>query len=388
MTRAVRQGPHRLRPPDRLVPGRQAPARRHQPGARDEQGDRRWPRPARSAPTTTYGPEAASMAKAFVGDAGVDLVQTCFQVFGGIGYTWEHDQHLYLRRITTDAGLFGDAGMAPRAPVPARPGSERGRRHDRRPRRSTSTSSGRRPARWIRANLEPRPPTAEPRGAGGDRTREEIAAARALQRRLFDAGYAGITFPAEYGGRGLTAAHERAFREEAAGYVTPDLGVAGGVTFGPIGRSLLAHASPEFLERHIPKILSGEEIWCQFYSEPEAGSDLAGIRTRADARRRPLDPQRRRRSGARARTTPTGRCASPAPTGTCRSTAASRGSPCRPTPRASRSSQITQINGSAEFCEEFLDDVGRHRRRRHRRGQPRLGRHPDDARLRARGAGQ
>ena len=55
-----------------------------------------------------YGPEAASMAKAFVGDAGIELVQTCFQVFGGIGYTWEHDQHLYLRRITTDAGLFGD----------------------------------------------------------------------------------------------------------------------------------------------------------------------------------------------------------------------------------------------------------------------------------------
>jgi alkylation response protein AidB-like acyl-CoA dehydrogenase len=55
-----------------------------------------------------YGPEAASMAKAFVGDAGVELVQACFQVFGGIGYTWEHDQHLFLRRITTDAGLFGD----------------------------------------------------------------------------------------------------------------------------------------------------------------------------------------------------------------------------------------------------------------------------------------
>ncbi len=56
-----------------------------------------------------YGLESASMAKAFVGEAGVDLVQACFQVFGGIGYTWEHDQHLYLRRITTDAGLFGDA---------------------------------------------------------------------------------------------------------------------------------------------------------------------------------------------------------------------------------------------------------------------------------------
>jgi len=55
-----------------------------------------------------YGPQSASMAKAFVGEAGIDLVQTCFQVYGGIGYTWEHDQHLYLRRVTTDAGLLGD----------------------------------------------------------------------------------------------------------------------------------------------------------------------------------------------------------------------------------------------------------------------------------------
>lgn len=52
--------------------------------------------------------QVASMAKAYVGDAGIDLVQNCFQVFGGIGYTWEHDQHLYLRRLTTDAVLFGD----------------------------------------------------------------------------------------------------------------------------------------------------------------------------------------------------------------------------------------------------------------------------------------
>jgi alkylation response protein AidB-like acyl-CoA dehydrogenase len=56
-----------------------------------------------------YGLEAASMAKAFVGEAGVDLAQNCFQIFGGIGFTWEHDQHLYLRRITTDAALYGDS---------------------------------------------------------------------------------------------------------------------------------------------------------------------------------------------------------------------------------------------------------------------------------------
>lgn len=56
-----------------------------------------------------HGPAAASMAKALVGDSAIDLAQNCFQVFGGIGYTWEHDQHLYLRRVTSDAGLFGDA---------------------------------------------------------------------------------------------------------------------------------------------------------------------------------------------------------------------------------------------------------------------------------------
>ncbi len=54
-------------------------------------------------------PSVASMAKAFVGDCGIDVAQNCFQVFGGIGYTWEHDQHLFLRRLTTDATLYGDA---------------------------------------------------------------------------------------------------------------------------------------------------------------------------------------------------------------------------------------------------------------------------------------
>src|SRR5206468_4534175 len=74
---------------------------------------------------------------------------------------------------------------------------------------------------------------------------------------------------------------EQAFQEEAAGYALPNFGLVGLVTFGAIGRSLVAHASPAFLEGHIPKLLAGEELWCQFYSEPEAGSDLAGIRTRA-----------------------------------------------------------------------------------------------------------
>ncbi len=54
------------------------------------------------------GDQAASMAKALVGDAGIDIASNCTQVFGGIGLTWEHDQHLYVRRVTTDAEMFGD----------------------------------------------------------------------------------------------------------------------------------------------------------------------------------------------------------------------------------------------------------------------------------------
>ena len=207
---------------------------------------------------------------------------------------------------------------------------------------------------WIEANLEPRPPhTREP---SGDRTPEQMAEARALQGRLFAAGYAGISFPVEYGGRGLTTEHERAFRQEAVGYVTPNLGAAGGVTFGPIARSLLAHATPAFLARHIPKMLSGEELWCQFYSEPEAGSDLAGIRTRAvrDGDHWILNGSKIWSSGAHhadwamclARTdwdVPKHRGLTwfAVPTN-------AKGVTVR---------QITQINGTAEFCEEFLDDV-------------------------------
>jgi alkylation response protein AidB-like acyl-CoA dehydrogenase len=146
------------------------------------------------------------------------------------------------------------------------------------------------------------------------------------------------------------------FSEESAAYVTPDLGGAGFVTFGPIARSMLAHASPEFLTRHIAPILSGEAIWCQFYSEPEAGSDLAGIRTSAtrDGDHWVLNGSKIWSTGAYyadfamclARTdwnvpkhrgltwfaVPTN-----APGLTIR--------------------QIKQVNGGAGFCEEFLDDV-------------------------------
>jgi alkylation response protein AidB-like acyl-CoA dehydrogenase len=227
----------------------------------------------------------------------------------------------------------------------------------------TSTQIGvedfRREARaWIEANLEPRPQRAKGgrRPMGEAQTPEEIARARVLQRKLFDGGYAGISYPAEYGGRGLTPLHERAFREESLGYVTPDFGVAGGVTFGAIGRSLVAHCTPEFLQRHIPKILSGEELWCQFYSEPEAGSDLAGIRTRAvrDGDRWIISGSKIWSSGAYL--ADWAMCLAR----TDWNVPKHRGLTWFAIPTDAKGvtiRQIRQINGSAEFCEEFLDEV-------------------------------
>lgn len=129
---------------------------------------------------------------------------------------------------------------------------------------------------WLAANLDRRAtaaadPYAEP----------HLAAHRQIQRRLSDGGYAGISWPAGYGGGGLSAAHERAFAEEAAAYETPDFGVLSVTTFGSCVPTMIKHADPAYLRRHVPAVLRGEELWCQFFSEPAAGSDLAGVRTRA-----------------------------------------------------------------------------------------------------------
>lgn len=215
----------------------------------------------------------------------------------------------------------------------------------------------RRARQWIAANLDRTVDTdGQPRAQLDDRSPREIAHARALQRRLFDGGYAGISFPSEYGGRGLSSAHEHVFREEATGYELPDFGGAGNVTFGPIARSMVAHADAAFLHRHLPAILSGEEIWCQLYSEPDAGSDLPGVRTTAD----PVGDHWRL-SGTKVWSTG----AYYADWGMCLArtdwNAVKRQGltwfavPMNATGLTVR--RILQIDGSAGFCEEFLDDV-------------------------------
>jgi alkylation response protein AidB-like acyl-CoA dehydrogenase len=111
---------------------------------------------------------------------------------------------------------------------------------------------------------------------------EELAAVtrdREMQRALFDAGLAGVCFPREYGGLGLTPAHQLALNEELVGYEYPVR--LQSPTMAPCAAVILECGTEEQKRRHIPAILKGEEIWMQFLSEPSGGSDVAGALTSA-----------------------------------------------------------------------------------------------------------
>ena len=102
---------------------------------------------------------------------------------------------------------------------------------------------------------------------------------RDWQRTLFDAGFVGLTWPKEYGGRGLTFMEELILHEEMALAKAPQILNILGV--GMAGPTIIAYGTEEQKKRYPAKILSCEEIWCQGYSEPNAGSDLASLQTRA-----------------------------------------------------------------------------------------------------------
>jgi alkylation response protein AidB-like acyl-CoA dehydrogenase len=197
---------------------------------------------------------AAAVAAVVALDAAVENAKDCIQILGGIGYTWEHDAHLYLRRaIALRQWLGGTDSWRQRV--------------------ATLTASGAR--RVLRVELG-----SDTRRADIRRQAQAIAAAPADDRRwlLAECGLLTPHWPVPYG---LDASPELQLLidEElaGAGVVRPDLVIAGWAI-----PTILKYGTAEQIERFVAPTLRGELIWCQLFSEPGAGSDLASLRTRAE----------------------------------------------------------------------------------------------------------
>ena len=126
----------------------------------------------------------------------------------------------------------------------------------------------------LRGWLEENHPGQEPPG-----DIDAFSFRRDWQRKLHDNGYAGLSWPKEYGGRGATLIEQALFNEEMVRARAPmTANVLGLVMGGPV---VIAHGTEEQKERFLEPILTADEIWCQGFSEPGAGSDLAAVRTSA-----------------------------------------------------------------------------------------------------------
>jgi len=126
---------------------------------------------------------------------------------------------------------------------------------------------------WIQQHRQLAP------AAGGELTAERVDRWRVWSQLIHAGGFAGITWPEEYGGRGLSARHQAIWLEEIAAAQVPDhLGVIG---LGMAGPTIIAWGTPEQQERLVRPILDCSEIWCQGFSEPDCGSDLAAVQASA-----------------------------------------------------------------------------------------------------------
>ncbi|MDN5760125.1 MAG: acyl-CoA dehydrogenase, partial [Tomitella sp.] len=201
-------------------------------------------------------PIAAAVAAAAALDCAVDNAKDCIQVLGGIGFTWEHDAHLYLRRALALRQVLG--------------GSDRWRR-----RVATLTLVGAR--RHLRLELD------EQTEARRSEVRSEVDAIAALPEgdRRVALGKTGLLaphWPAPYG-RGAGAAEQVLIDEELeqAGIARPDMVIGGWAA-----PTIIEHGTDEQVARFVPATLRGEIAWAQLFSEPGAGSDLASLRTLAE----------------------------------------------------------------------------------------------------------
>ncbi len=132
---------------------------------------------------------------------------------------------------------------------------------------------------WLKGNVPKRQRDERPIEFGDPR---RIAEAKAWQRKVYEAGYLALAWPREWGGQGADVMRQTIVNEEMVRARAP--GLIGLLGISMVGPTLIQHGSEEQRRRHLPKILTAEEIWCQGYSEPGAGSDLASLRTRADLR--------------------------------------------------------------------------------------------------------
>ncbi|HEX6032642.1 MAG TPA: acyl-CoA dehydrogenase family protein [Tepidiformaceae bacterium] len=132
----------------------------------------------------------------------------------------------------------------------------------------------------VRGFLDSNMPRGEGAGMMGSRTEEAFQAALKFNEELGKRGWIAPAWPREYGGLGASITEQMVFNEEFGYAGAPDTGTRGfGV--GMIGPTLIIHGNEEQKRSYLPKITSGEHIWCQGYSEPGAGSDLASLQTRA-----------------------------------------------------------------------------------------------------------
>jgi alkylation response protein AidB-like acyl-CoA dehydrogenase len=135
--------------------------------------------------------------------------------------------------------------------------------------------------KWLADNLPPGFDT--PGYRGPEDAQERIAFAKRWQRQLYDGGWAGLAWPKEYGGRGAGIMEQLVYSEEYARAWAPDLiMISVGTTL--VGPVLIAKGRPWQRERFLENILRGDEVWCQGFSEPDAGSDLAALRARGEIR--------------------------------------------------------------------------------------------------------
>ncbi|WP_037623501.1 acyl-CoA dehydrogenase [Streptomyces aureus] len=198
----------------------------------------------------------SSLAAGTALEAACSCAKDCVQILGGIGFTWEHDAHLYLRRALVARQLLGAGSTHLRRAVRlARDGVRRELRLELPP----EASGYRDEARAVIDRV---------RGLGPAEARRELA----------PTGYAAPHLPPPHG-LGAGPVQQLAVQQElaAAGVRISDLGIATWVV-----PSLIAHGNPRQLERYLLPTLRGDLRWCQLFSEPGAGSDLASLRTRAE----------------------------------------------------------------------------------------------------------